>query len=62
MKDYKKEPTRIVCVLGIIPLFVIKTSMNFDKNNYLYVHKTYWLFGIIPLFSTERDKKGVKND
>ena len=51
-----RKATGIVYFLGIIPLIIIKKEY-IGMNGYIRIHKTYRLFGFIPLFNTDRDLK-----
>lgn len=50
--------TEIFYLLGFLPMLVIKISERVDINNVVHIHKMYWLFGFVPLFSTD---SGLKN-
>ncbi len=55
MEQHEKKEVGIVMFLGFIPLIVIRKKTRFDAKHILSVHKTYWLFGFIPLFSTDSE-------
>ena len=50
------KKVQIVTLFGVIPVMRIVHKIKETKGNkFLRYSKMYWLFGIIPLFMTERD-------
>ena len=52
------KKVQIVTLFGVIPVMRIVHKIKIKEtkgNKFLRYSKMYWLFGIIPLFMTERD-------
>ena len=54
MKQYNEKNLQILWLFKLIPLFVTKQTVHFDEQHIIQrIHKTYWLFGIVPLFGKD---------
>lgn len=54
----KDKKVQIVTLFGVIPVLRIVNTIKIKGtkgNKFLRYSKMYWLFGIVPLFMTERD-------
>lgn len=57
-EQLKDKRVQIVTLFGVIPVMRIVHTIKMKEtkgNKFLRYSKMYWLFGIIPLFMTERD-------
>lgn len=56
--EFTYKRTKIITILGFIPILRIiykVSSINIENKQITRLTNLYWLFGFIPLFSTEKD-------